>query len=136
MSRISPLSDAAVWQIIERARAQAQQQGFAVCIGVVDDAGLLRGFLRMDDAVPGAIDVSIKKARMAALFRTDSAEIGAAAQPGGAIYTLEATNGGLISFGGGIVLRGGDERPLGAVGVAGATLAADQSLALHAAGRA
>jgi len=122
-------------QVIQRAQSLARAQGFSVCISVVDDAGLLRGFLRMDDAVPGAIDVSFKKARTAALFRTDSIEIGAAAQPGGAIYTLEATNGGLISFGGGITLQDGQGKVIGAVGVAGATVEADQDIALKAAGR-
>ncbi|MFQ8213610.1 GlcG/HbpS family heme-binding protein [Klebsiella pneumoniae] len=121
-------------QVIQSAQSLARGQGFAVCISVVDDAGLLRGFLRMDDAVPGAIDVSLKKARTAALFRTDSSEIGAAAQPGGAIYTLEATNGGLISFGGGIVLKDSYGKVIGAVGVAGATVEADQEIALKAAG--
>lgn len=121
--------------VIQSARSLAQKQGFAVCISVVDDAGLLRGFLRMDDAVPGAIDVSFKKARMAALFRTDSRDIGADAQPGGAIYTLEATNGGLISFGGGIVLKDSEGKVIGAVGVAGATVEADQEIAFKAAGR-
>lgn len=122
-------------QVIERARSLACEQGFAVCISVVDDSGLLRAFLRMDDAVPGAIDVSLKKARTAALFRTDSGEIGAAARPGGAIYTLEATNGGLISFGGGIVLHDAQGKAIGAVGVAGATVEDDQAIALKAAGR-
>lgn len=122
-------------QAINRAQAQARDQGFAVCISVVDDAGLLRHFVRMDDAVPGAIDVSLKKARTAALFRTDSAELGAEAQPGGSIYSLEATNGGLISFGGGVVLRDEQGKVVGAVGVAGATVEADQLIALLAAGR-
>lgn len=130
------MQDATIQQVIGRAQSAARAQGFAVCIGVVDDAGLLRGFLRMDDAVPGAIDVSIKKAHTAALFRTDSLELGAAAQPGGAIYTLESSNGGLISFGGGIVLRDAQGRAVGAVGVAGATVEADQAIALEAAARA
>jgi uncharacterized protein GlcG (DUF336 family) len=38
----------------------AQEQHQAVCISIVDNAGLLRSFLRMDGAVAGAIDVSIK----------------------------------------------------------------------------
>ncbi|MNR14285.1 hypothetical protein D3C85_1307550 [compost metagenome] len=122
-------------QVIERAQSCARQHGYAVCISIVDAAGLLSGFLRMDDAVPGAIDVSIKKARTAALFRTDSIQIGAAAQPGGPIYSLEATNGGLISFGGGVVLHDGNGNAIGAVGVAGATVDADQAIALTAAGR-
>ncbi|HCF1774313.1 TPA: heme-binding protein [Pseudomonas aeruginosa] len=131
----SCLSESTVQGVIERARSLAREQAFAINVAVVDEAGLLRGFLRMDDAVPGAIDVSIKKARTAALFRTDSLDLGAAAQPGGAIYTLEATNGGLISFGGGVVLRDEQGRAIGAVGVAGATVEADQAIASHAAGR-
>lgn len=129
------LTEIHLQQIISRAQAKASEQGFAVCIAVVDASGLLRGFLRMDDAVPGAIDVSIKKARTASLFRTDSLDLGEAAQPGGAIYTLEATNGGLISFGGGIVLHDENDGVIGAVGVAGATVSDDQALALYAAGR-
>ncbi|WP_314139833.1 heme-binding protein [Buttiauxella noackiae] len=54
------LSESTVVQVIERARKLAQEMNFAINISVVDDAGLLRGFLRMDNAVPGAIDVSIK----------------------------------------------------------------------------
>lgn len=131
----SLLTESTVKAVIERAQALASEQHFAINIAIVDDAGLLRGFIRMDDAVPGAIDVSIKKARTAALFRTDSLELGAAAQPGGAIYTLEATNGGLISFGGGVVLHDAQGRVIGAVGVAGATVEADQTIALAAAGR-
>ncbi|WP_323180541.1 MULTISPECIES: heme-binding protein [unclassified Streptomyces] len=50
------------------------------------------------------------------------------AQPGGAIYTLEHTNGGLISFGGGVLLRDASQT-LGAVGVAGATVEMDEELA-------
>ncbi|WP_145561322.1 GlcG/HbpS family heme-binding protein [Yersinia bercovieri] len=122
-------------KVIHAAQTYAQEQGFSVCISVVDASGLLSGFLRMDDAVPGAIDVSCKKARTAALFRTDSNEIGAAAQPGGAIYTLESTNGGLISFGGGVVLHDSYGKVIGAVGVAGATVDADQEIAMKAAGR-
>ncbi|KAA8996902.1 heme-binding protein [Affinibrenneria salicis] len=122
-------------QVIQRAQEQAREQGFAVSISVVDDAGLLRGFLRMDDAAPGTVDVSLKKARTAALFRTDSIELGSEARPGGAIYTLESTNGGLISFGGGVLLYDEKGRVIGAAGVAGATVEADQRIALWAAGR-
>ncbi|MDD9665833.1 MULTISPECIES: GlcG/HbpS family heme-binding protein [Klebsiella] len=111
----------------------AQEQHQAVCISIVDNAGLLRSFLRMDGAVAGAIDVSIKKARTAALFGSDSASLGQEARPGGKIYSLESTNGGLISFGGGVVLRDDQGNILGAVGVAGATVDADQQLALSGA---
>lgn len=129
------LDNTTIHSVIERAQTYAEQQDFAISIAVTDDSGLLCGFLRMQGSAAGTIDVAIKKARTAALFRVDSLELGAAAQPGGAIYTLEATNGGLISFGGGIVLHDESGQALGAVGIAGATVEADQTIALHAAGR-
>ncbi|EID0697379.1 heme-binding protein [Vibrio parahaemolyticus] len=120
---------------IQQAKQQAKQQEFNICVSVVDQAGLLVHFERMDNALLGAIDVAIKKARTAALFQTNSAELGAIAQPGGAIYTLEATNGGLISFGGGggVILRNEQGNVIGAIGVAGATVEADEAIAQLAA---
>ncbi|RQW19471.1 heme-binding protein [Rhodobacteraceae bacterium CH30] len=120
-------------QLISHAEAEALAQGFSINTAVVDASGLLLAFSRMDDALLGAIDVSIKKARTAALFRMDSDAIGAWAQPGGAIYTLEYTNGGLISFGGGVVVKDAEGKVLGAVGVAGATVDADADIARKAA---
>lgn len=122
-----------VQDVIARARDLAVEHGFSVCISVVDASGLQAGFLRMEDAFPGAIDIAIKKARTAALFRMDSAVIGANAQPGGEIYTLEASNGGLIGFGGGVVLRDANGKVIGGVGVSGATVEADQIIAEGAA---
>ena len=48
-------------QILMKAYTLAQQQGFAVSISIVDASGLLRQFIRMEDAVAGSIDVSIKR---------------------------------------------------------------------------
>ncbi|MFF3787935.1 heme-binding protein [Streptomyces sp. NPDC001933] len=115
-------------QVLDAVTAAARDRGFAVNIAVVDASGHLVAFRRMDDALVGPIDVSIKKARTAALFGTDSAALGEGARPGGAIYTLEHTNGGLISFGGGVLLRDASQT-LGAVGVAGATVEMDEELA-------
>ncbi|MGQ7747085.1 GlcG/HbpS family heme-binding protein [Streptomyces sp. WC2508] len=115
-------------QVLDAVTAAARDRGFAVNIAVVDPSGHLVAFRRMDGALIGPIDVSIKKARTAALFGTDSAALGEGVRPGGAIYTLEHTNGGLVSFGGGVLLRDAG-RTLGAVGVAGATVEADEELA-------
>ncbi|RWR29321.1 heme-binding protein [Sinirhodobacter populi] len=116
-------------KLIAHARAEAEKGGFAVCIAIVDAAAHPVAFARMDGANIGPADVSQKKARTAALFQTDSLQLGQAAQPGGAIYTLEHTNGGLISFGGGVVLRDRNGTVIGAVGVAGATTEADEAIA-------
>jgi uncharacterized protein GlcG (DUF336 family) len=102
-------------------------------IAVVDDAAHLVAFTRMDGALLGTIDVAQKKARTAALFQLDSAVLGTIAQPGAASYTLEYTNGGLISFAGGIVLRDADGHCIGAVGVSGGTVDQDELVAKSAA---
>ncbi|MDA3646314.1 heme-binding protein [Saccharopolyspora indica] len=116
-------------QILTAVQDAATEGGFAVCATVVDEAAHPVAFVRMDGAQRGPAEVSLRKARTAALFGTDSAELGQEARPGGAIYTLEHTNGGLISFGGGVVVRDADGNTIGAVGVAGATVAADEELA-------
>ncbi|UDL07025.1 GlcG/HbpS family heme-binding protein [Marinobacter sp. CA1] len=129
------ITDTHVQAVINRACERAAEQGFAISVAVTDTSGLLKGFVRMENAVPGTIDVATKKARTAALFRADSNALGAEAHPGGSIYTIENTNGGLISFGGGLVLHEENEKIVGAVGVAGATVEDDQTIALYAAGR-
>lgn len=119
--------------LIAVATDEAQKGGFSVCIWVLDAAAYPVAFTRMNGANIGPIEVSQKKARTAALFQTDSLQLGQAAQPGGAIYTLENTNGGLISFGGGVVLRDKTGAVIGAIGVAGATVEADETIAQAAA---
>ncbi|KAA8734326.1 heme-binding protein [Acinetobacter qingfengensis] len=118
---------------LEKAYQLATEQGFSISISIVDSSGLLRQFMRMDGAVAGTIDVSIKKARTAALFGMNSFNFGQFANPNGAIYSIEHTNGGLISFGGGVVLYNEYQELVGAIGVAGASVEADQSIALAAA---
>jgi uncharacterized protein GlcG (DUF336 family) len=54
-------------------------------IAVVDPSGLLVAFHRMDNAFPGSIDISIKKARTSVLFNgLSTADLNLAAQ--GQIY--------------------------------------------------
>lgn len=86
--------------------AGAQQNATAINvpqnIAVVDPSGLLVGFLRMDNAYPGSIDISVKKARAAVLFNgLTTAALYEQAQPGQPLYGIEETNGGLVVFGGG-----------------------------------
>lgn len=119
--------------VVETVTSLAKKAKQPVCISVVDDSGLLRGFLRMDGAIAGAIDVSIKKARTAALFATNSISLGKSARPDGDIYTLENTNGGLISFGGGVIIKDNSGNLIAAVGIAGATLENDEIFAQKAA---
>lgn len=109
--------------------AAAASRGFAVAIAVVDASGILQEFRRMDGSVVGPVDVSQKKARTAALFGMDGVDFAEVAKPGAAIYSIENTNGGLISFGGSVVLRDSGGGIVGGIGVAGATVDADEELA-------
>ncbi|WP_327019983.1 GlcG/HbpS family heme-binding protein [Enteractinococcus helveticum] len=50
-------------------------------------------------------------------------------QPGESLYHLEFSNGGLITFPGGIPLKLDDGTVIGAVGVSGSTVDNDQTVA-------
>lgn len=57
---------------INKAIKKAQQLNVEVNIAVVDSAGFLIVFKRMDKALLGAIDIAITKAKTAALFQKAS----------------------------------------------------------------
>ncbi|MFL6114587.1 MAG: GlcG/HbpS family heme-binding protein [Catenulispora sp.] len=107
--------------------------GVAMNIAVVDTAGNLVTFSRMDGAWLGSVDVALKKAKTSALFPIPTAALGGLSQPGGPIYGIEATNGGLISFGGGLPLAAEDGTVLGAIGVSGGMVDQDVAVAEAAA---
>jgi len=72
--------------VIQAAKANAEN-GAPQNIAVVDPSGLLVAFLRMDNAYPGSIDISIKKARTCVLFNgITSAALFDGSQPGQALY--------------------------------------------------
>ncbi len=87
----------------------------------------------MDDAWLGSIDIAIKKARTARFFDMNTGAIGQLSQPGGALYNIEHSNGGLISFPGGVPITDSSGRVIGAVGVSGSTVENDHAVAEAAA---
>lgn len=90
------------YQIVQATVKNATAIGVPQNIAVVDPSGLLVAFLRMDNAYIASIDISQKKARTAVLFNgLSSAGLYNASQPGGPLYAIEQTNGGLVVFGGG-----------------------------------
>jgi uncharacterized protein GlcG (DUF336 family) len=119
--------------IIAAARAKAIEIGVPMNIAVLDDAAQLKAFLRMDDALLGSIDIALKKARTAALFGMSTEAVGEFCKPGGSSPGLDATNGGLIVFAGGIPLRDAGGGLLGAVGVSGGSVVQDYQVAEAAA---
>ena len=118
--------------LVAAGRARAGAVGIAVCVAVLDEAGHLKAFSRMDGAWLGAIDLALSKARTSVLFQAETQAIGELCKPGAEASGLERSNGGLVTFAGGIPLtRGGTL--IGAVGVSGGHVAQDFEIAQAAA---
>src|SRR6184192_529271 len=116
-------------KIISAANKKAAQLKTRMDIAVVDAGGNLKAFARMDTAWLGSIDISIKKARTARYFDMPTGEIGKLSQPGGPLYQIEVSNGGLISFPGGVPIRNSSDAIIGAIGASGSTVENDDAVA-------
>ena len=114
--------------ILDASQKKAEAMGVKMNIAVVDAGANLIAFRRMDGAWLGSIDIAITKARTARYFDMPTGDIGGLSQPGGSLYGIEHSNGGLISFPGGIPLKDGDT-VVGAVGVSGSTVEDDHAVA-------
>lgn len=116
-------------KVVDAAIQKSNDLGVKMNIAVVDAGTNLVAFNKMDDAWLGSIDISQKKARTARYFNMDTGAIGQLSQPGGALYNIEHSNGGLISFPGGVVIKDGNGTIIGAVGVSGSTVEDDHAVA-------
>jgi uncharacterized protein GlcG (DUF336 family) len=114
---------------IKAAKAKATKLKVAMDIAVVDAGTNLVAFARMDNAWLGSIDIAMKKARTARYFNFPTGEIGKLSQPGGPLYGIEHSNGGLISFPGGVVIKNAKGEIIGAIGVSGDSVENDHSVA-------
>ena len=115
--------------VVAAALAAAEEQGTKMDVAVVDAGGNLKAFARMDGAWLGSIDIATTKARTARYFDLPSEELGALSQPGGPLYGIEVSNGGLITFPGGLPLKADDGTVIGAIGVSGSTVENDRAVA-------
>ena len=111
------------------AKAKASEIGVAVNIAIVDEGANLVCFHRMDNAWLGSLDISIKKAKTARYFDMNTGVIGTLSQPGGPLYNIEHSNGGLITFPGGIPIKNASGKIIGAIGVSGASVEQDHEVA-------
>jgi uncharacterized protein GlcG (DUF336 family) len=119
--------------MIRAGEAKAAELGVPVIVAVLDAGTFLKALSRMDGAVLGSIDVAVGKARTAVLFGIRSEEVWEYCKPGAPAQGLQSTNGGLVTFAGGIPLRDRDGRLLGGVGVSGGAVAQDLEIAEAAA---
>ena len=120
--------------VVEAALKKAEEISTLMNVTVVAAGGNLNAFARMDGAWLGSIDISVKKARTARFFDMDSGAIGELSQPGGPLYNIEVSNGGLITFPGGVPLKDASGEIIGAIGVSGSTVENDHTVAVAGAG--
>jgi uncharacterized protein GlcG (DUF336 family) len=115
--------------VVDAAEEKARSLGVAVNIAVVDAGCFLKAFRRMDGAMLGTIDLALGKAKTAALFFCSTKDVWENAKPGGPFPGLERSNGGLVTFAGGMLLKAPDGEIIGALGVSGGAVAEDTAIA-------
>jgi uncharacterized protein GlcG (DUF336 family) len=116
-------------RVIAAARRKADEINTRMDIAVVDAGGNLKAFARMDGAWLGSIDIAQRKARTARWFDMETGAIGKLSQPGGSLYGIEHSNGGLITFPGGVPLKNSRGEVVGAIGVSGSSVENDHAVA-------
>ncbi|MBC7868030.1 MAG: heme-binding protein [Gloeobacteraceae cyanobacterium ES-bin-316] len=120
--------------VIATAKQKASELNTKMDICVVDAGSNLVAFARMDGAWIGSVDISFKKAKTAAWFTMDTAALSPIVQPGTALYNIEHSNGGLITFPGGVVIKDASGEVVGAIGVSGSSVENDHAVAVAGAG--
>ena len=116
--------------VVAAAKVKAAALKTSMNISVVDAGSNLVAFARMDGAWIGSVDISQKKARTAAWFTMDTAALSPLVQPGQSLYNIEHSNGGLITFPGGVIIKNASGEVIGAVGVSGSTVENDHAVAV------
>ena len=103
-------------------------------MAVTDEGGNLVVHVRMDGALFGSIDISIKKAFTSTACHLSTKDLAAHSQPGGQFFGIHASNRGRIMiFAGGVPLKR-DGEVVSVIGVTGGTSDQDQSVADAGAG--
>jgi uncharacterized protein GlcG (DUF336 family) len=115
--------------VLQAATAKAKEIGIAASVVVLDAAGHLKTFSRMNGAWLGSIDVAMKKAKTSVLFEMKTQDVWEVCRPGAQAHGLELTNDGLVTFAGGIPLKAPGGELLGAIGVSGGQVSQDFEIA-------
>merc|ERR1712147_59358 len=118
---------------IAAGRQAAQEMGVNFSLAIMDIGANLVAFVRMDGCPVGCTDVAMKKARTAALSGFETGMLGKMSQPGKPLYGVEHSNGGLITFPGGVPIKDPQGELVGSVGVSGGSVEQDLQVAQAAA---
>jgi len=114
---------------VASAKTKAKELDTKMNICVVDAGANLVALVRMDGAWIGSVDIAQKKARTAAWFTMDTAALTPLVQPGKPLFNIEHSNGGLITFPGGVLIQDAKGEIIGAIGVSGSTVDNDHAVA-------
>src|SRR5699024_5762195 len=115
--------------IIDASAQSATESDLLMNVTVVDAGSNLKAIPRIDGAWLGRIDHAKNNPRTAQYFDLEPAALRPVAQPGKPPHHVEFSNGGLITFPGGIPLQLEDGAVVGAIGVSGSTVDNDQAVA-------
>jgi uncharacterized protein GlcG (DUF336 family) len=105
------------------ALAEARKNNWAMAVAIVDTAGDLVYFEKMDDTQVGSVDVAIAKARSAARFKRPTKAFQDALAAGGEGLRILALNGAVPVDGGLPLVVGG--KVVGAIVMSGGTSSQD-----------
>jgi glc operon protein GlcG len=114
--------------VLRAARESAQQRNAPSAIAVVDPAGDLLAFQRMDGVRPASVDLAIQKARTAARLQRPTAEIEDNIDEGRTAFVTA----NIVALRGGMPVRLNGQ-VVGAVGIAGLSKETDTDIAKTAA---
>jgi glc operon protein GlcG len=125
---VTTLDQAGAQIVLKAAKESAQQRHAPSAIAVVDPAGDLLTFQRMDGVRPASADLAIEKARTAARLQRPTAEIEDNINQGRTAFVTA----NIAALRGGMPIRVNDE-VVGAVGIAGLSKETDVDIANSAA---
>jgi len=125
---VMTLDQAGARTVLQAARESAQQRNAPSAIAVVDPAGDLLAFQRMDGVRPASADLAIEKARTAARLQRPTAEIEDNINQGRTAFVTA----GIAALRGGAPIRV-NGKVVGAVGIAGLSKETDTEIANTAA---
>ena len=122
------LDQAGAQAVLQAAKESAQQRNAPSAIAVVDPAGDLLAFQRMDGVRPASADLAIQKARTAARLQRPTAEIEDNIDEGRTAFITA----NIVALRGGMPVRLNGQ-VVGAVGIAGLSKETDTEIAKTAA---
>ena len=125
---VTTLDQAGAQTVLQAARERAQQRNAPSAIAVVDPAGDLLAFQRMDSVRPASAELAIEKARTAARLQRPTEEIEDNINRGRTAFVTA----GIPTLRGGVPIHV-DGKVVGAIGVAGLSKETDTEIANTAA---